>query len=120
MPKRRDFLRLAALAALLPHGRAGAQVALPKPPAKKGEGIPVNDVHSHLSGARVFKIVEPKTADEVRNAFKQARSEEKTVCIAGGRHSMGGQPFGEDGFLLDIRKMNRILAFDTERGLLEV
>jgi len=119
MLKRRDFLRLAGLAALLPQGRAAAQVALPKA-AKKVEGIPVNDVHSRLSGARVFKIVEPRTLDDVRNAFKQAKSEEKAVCIAGGRHSMGGQPFGEDTFLLDIRKMNRIVAFDVERGLIEV
>ena len=120
MLKRRDFLRLAALAAVLPHGRAGAQVALPKPAAKKVEGIPVNDVHSRLSGARVFKIVEPKSLDDVRAAFKQARTDEKAVCIAGGRHSMGGQPFGEDCVLLDIRKMNRVVGFDVERGLIEL
>ena len=120
MLKRRDFLRFAGLAAVLPHGRAAAQVALPKGKKDKAEGIPVNDVHSRLSGARVFKIVEPRSVEDVRNAFKEARTEEKAVCIAGGRHSMGGQPFAEDSFLLDIRKMNRIASFDVERGLIEV
>ena len=45
-------------AALLTAGEAFGQIALPNA-AKKVEGIPVNDVHSQLSGARVFKIVEP-------------------------------------------------------------
>src|SRR5882672_8499635 len=121
--KRRDFLRTgvaaAGLASAWPHGRAVAQIALPKA-AKKIEGIPVNDVHSQLSGARVFKIVEPTSVDAVRAAFKLAQTEEKPVCIAGGRHSMGGQPFAADGVLLDIRKLNKILAFDTEKGLIEL
>jgi FAD/FMN-containing dehydrogenase len=117
--KRRDFLRSGVAAALLTEGRAFGQAALPKA-AKKLEGIPVNDAQSLLSGARVFKIVEPTSLDAVRAAFKLAQTEEKSVCIAGGRHSMGGQPFAEDGVLLDIRKMNRVLAFDVERGLLEV
>jgi len=112
-------VRAAGLAALLPASRAGAQIALPKA-AKKLEGIPVNDVHSLLSGARVFKIVEPTSLDAVRAAFKLAQTEEKSVCISGGRHSMGGQPFAADAVMLDLRKMNRVLGYDVERGLLEI
>jgi hypothetical protein len=117
--KRRDFLRTGVAAALLPASEAFGQVALPKA-AKKVEGILVNDVHSQLSGARVFKIVEPTSIDAVRAAFKLAQSEEKPICIAGGRHSMGGQPFADQGVMLDIRKLNKILSFDVERGLIEL
>jgi len=118
--KRRDFLRSGVAAALLAKGEAFGQVALPKGAAKKVEGILVNDVHSQLSSARVFKIVEPTSVDAVRAAFKLAQSEEKSVCIAGGRHSMGGQPFADQAVMLDIRKLNKILSFDVERGLIEL
>src|SRR4051812_38397772 len=117
--KRRDFLRTGVAAALLANGEAFGQIALPKA-AKKVEGIPVNDVHSQLSGARVYKIVEPTSVDAVRAAFKLAQTEDKSICIAGGRHSMGGQPFAADGVMLDIRKLNKILKFDVERGLIEL
>ena len=104
---------------MLAKGDAFAQVALPKA-AKKVEGILVNDVHSQLSSARVFKIVEPKAIDDVRQAFKLAQTEEKSISIAGGRHSMGGQPFADQAVMLDIRKLNKILAFDAEKGLIEL
>ena len=118
--KRRDFLRSGVAAALLGKGQAFGQVALPKGAAKKVEGILVNDVHSQLSGARVFKIEQPTSIDAVRAAFKLAQEEEKSICIAGGRHSMGGQPFADQGVMLDIRKLNKVLAFDAERGLIEL
>jgi FAD/FMN-containing dehydrogenase len=114
--KRRDFLQAAALAAATP-ATAFAQGA---PKAKPPPGILVNDVHSAQTSARVFAIAQPDTLEGVRQAFAQAKTEEKSVCIAGGRHSMGGQPFAADGVLIDTRKMNRVLAFDAERGLIEL
>ena len=42
------------------------------------------------------------------------------MSIAGGWHAMGGQQFGDDTLLLDTRSMNRVLAFDSARGLVEV
>ena len=107
-------------AALLPAGEAFGQIPLPKGAKKPPEGIPVNDVHSQLSGARVFKIEQPTTVEQVRAAFKLAQSEEKPICIAGGRHSMGGQPFADQAVMLDIRRMNKILSFDTENGTIEL
>lgn len=58
--------------------------------------------------------------DDVAKAFAEARQEEQNICIAGGRHSMGGQPFAQDGVMIDTRKLSKVLAFDTERGLIEV
>src|SRR5438552_4370336 len=112
MHNRREFLRLAALGALWPGALAWGQ--------KKPEGILVNDVHGQLSATRVNRIVQPDTLDGVRAALKLAQTENRALCICGGRHSMGSQAFADDGVLVDTRKLARVLAFDAERGLIEV
>ncbi len=116
MTTRRDLLRLAALAAAWP-GEALPQAKKPKPAPGT---ILVNDVHSQLNSARVFRIAAPHTLDEVRAELAAARKEERPVCLSGARHAMGGQQFCADAVLLDSRKLDRVLDFDTERGLLEV
>ena len=132
MISRRKFLGAAGLAAAWP-GAAWPQPN-PKPKAKakadkkadkkgkgdKPEGFLVNDVHAQLSSTLVFKIVESDSLDAVRGAFLLARREERTICIAGGRHAMGAQQFGADGVLIDTRKLNQVLDFDAERGTIEV
>jgi len=110
MIDRREFLKMAGLTVASPHIAALAQPS----------GIIVNDLHSQLNATRVHHIVEPETLDAVRNALSAARREHRALCIAGGRHAMGAQAFATDGVLVDIRKLNRVLAFDTERGLMEV
>jgi FAD/FMN-containing dehydrogenase len=80
----------------------------------------VNDVHSQLNATRVDAIVKPATLDDIRTCIADARSAGKSVSIAGGRHAMGGQQFGEASILLDVRGMNRVLAFDDERGVITV
>jgi FAD/FMN-containing dehydrogenase len=87
-----------------------------KPPP----GILVNDVHSQLNSARVWRIVTPENLDGVRAAIKAAQKEEHPVCISGARHAMGGQQFLADGLMIDTRKMSRVLAFDQEKGHIEV
>ncbi|MFN2645268.1 MAG: FAD-dependent oxidoreductase [Burkholderiales bacterium] len=114
MGNRREFLRLAAAGAMWPAARAWAQKS------KKPEGIFVNDVHGQLSGTYVHRIVQPESLDGVRAALKSAASDKRALCIAGGRHSMGSQAFATDGVLIDTRKLTRVLAFDGERGLVEV
>ncbi|HEV2986753.1 MAG TPA: FAD-dependent oxidoreductase [Vicinamibacterales bacterium] len=122
---RRDFIRASMAAAALPV--AGC---VPRPfPVRSpnSSGIPgrdtgslVNDVHSQLNATQVDAIVKPRTVAEVRAAIAEARSAGKSVSIAGGRHAMGGQQFGDANILLDTRDLNRILAFDNERGVIEV
>jgi len=42
------------------------------------------------------------------------------MCIAGGHHAMGGQQFGGNAVLLDMRPLNRVLDLDAENGIVEV
>ena len=109
MIDRRDCLKLAGLAAW-PAGVTAAQ----------SSGVIVNDLHSQLNATRVHRIVEPETLDAVRHTLRAARREQRAVCIAGGRHAMGAQAFATDGVLVDIRKLDRVLAFDSARGLIEI
>jgi len=111
---RRNFLKTLALA--WPASAWPQFAKKEKPPP----GILVNDVHSQLNSARVWRIVQPDTLDAVRNAIKAAQKEEKAVCISGSRHAMGGQQFLMDGLMIDTRRMNRVLGFDPERGHVEV
>ena len=108
MISRRQFLRIAGLAAAWPYAPARAA------------GVIVNDIHSGLNATRVHSIVTPATLDAARKAIRTARGERRAVCIAGARHAMGAQAFATDGVLIDIRGLNRVLTFDTARGLIEV
>lgn len=82
----------------------------------------VNDIHSGLNQTRVREIVEVRGPDAIAAvvaAVLKARSEGAAVSVAGGRHAMGGQQFGTDTVLLDMRPLSRILRFDPAAGLLE-
>jgi FAD/FMN-containing dehydrogenase len=80
----------------------------------------VNDVHSRLNRTRVARIVKPASVEELAAAVAEARAEGRAVCVAGGRHAMGGQQFGQDALLVDTRALNRVLALDEERGIVDL
>jgi FAD/FMN-containing dehydrogenase len=80
----------------------------------------VNDIHSQLNQTRVDRILTPKSVTDVQAAIREARAAHKPLSIAGGRHAMGGQQFGTGAVLLDMRQMNRVLEFDSNRGIVEV
>jgi len=84
------------------------------------DGVVVNDVHSKLNETRVARVIHPTSVREVQSAIRQAKAEGKAVSIAGGRHAMGGQQFGEGTILIDTSQLNRVLNFDTTAGILDV
>ena len=83
-------------------------------------GIEVNDVQSQLNATRVNRIIKPKSVDEIQAALRDAQQERRAVSVAGGRHAMGGQQFGRDTILLDMKQFNRVVRFDKDRGHIEV
>ena len=84
------------------------------------ESIQVNDIHSQLNPTSVIEILEPRSLGEVQNIVRSARKDRKPISVAGGRHAMGGQQFGADTRLIDIRKMNRVVTLDRETGIIYV
>jgi FAD/FMN-containing dehydrogenase len=80
----------------------------------------VNDLHSQLNATRVAGVVTPRDVDDLRAAILRAQSAGIPVSIAGGRHAMGGQQFGEGTVLIDTRRLDRVLAFDAAAGVVTV
>jgi FAD/FMN-containing dehydrogenase len=88
--------------------------------ASKSEPILVNDIHSQLNSTRVLEILQPRSLEDVQSIVRTARKNRKVISVAGGRHAMGGQQFGTDTLLIDIRKLSRMVNLDREHGIVEV
>jgi len=80
----------------------------------------VNDIHSQLNATVVHRVVRPDSVEAIQETVRAARAEGRSVSIAGGRHAMGGQQFGAGTIHVDMSGMNRLLAFDRNRGEVEV
>jgi FAD/FMN-containing dehydrogenase len=122
---RREFLQVSAAAAALPvAGCIARPIAVRSPYASAipdaNAGLLVNDIHSHLNATEVREIVKPGTVADVQAAVARARASGISVSIAGGRHAMGGQQFGDAAMLIDTRDLNRVLAFDAQRGIITI
>jgi FAD/FMN-containing dehydrogenase len=112
-------------AAVLTRRRVLAGLAAAAAPAcgRAASGPPpvvVNDVHSRLNPTPVARVVPVATTGQAADAVRAARRAGQAVAIAGGRHAMGGQQFARGAVLLDTRPLDRVLAFDRARGLVEV
>ncbi len=77
----------------------------------------VNDIHGKLYPTTVDRVLHPKTIGDVQAAIELAAREGLAISIAGGRHAMGGQQFGQGTILLDMSQMNRVLALDQSTGV---
>src|SRR5207237_3258620 len=77
----------------------------------------VKSVKPQLTATRVNRIATPATVDDIRAVLRDAKRTGKAVCMAGGRHAMGGQQFATDGVLIDTAKFNRVTNFDPAKGL---
>jgi FAD/FMN-containing dehydrogenase len=111
MQTRREFL-----------GRAsgvGAAAVVPFP-FDDSPGVEVNDVQSQLNATTVRRVVQPTSIESLQAAIRDAEREGKAICVAGGRHAMGGQQFGRDAVLVDMKRFNRVLKFDNAKGHVEV
>jgi len=118
MISRREFLQLAATAgvgaAVLPGCTPGRNSAA------LGDGVLVNDVHSHLNPTRVSEVIRPESIEAVQSVVRRARQRGRPVSVAGGRHAMGGQQFAADGTLIDMNGLTRVIEFDRSAGEIEV
>ena len=103
---RREFLKVAATAALLVPGIGWAR---PK------RSI-VNDFSS-LNPVTVDSEHRPRSTEEVGELLGNW---DGAVSVGGGRFSMGGQIAFPDSLHLDMRRMNRVLALDPARGVVRV
>ena len=86
----------------------------------RGAKTLVNDIHSQLNPTQVDDVVPVDSAAAIRGAVARSAAEGKPLAVCGGRHAMGGQQFCAGGILLDTRRLGRVLAFDRERGTIDL
>lgn len=116
MLTRREFLKLiptlSTAVSLWPSGCTWQE--------PRGAKTIVNDIHSQLNLTHVHRMVRPDSIEAIQTVIRNAREEGRGISIAGGMHAMGGQQFGTDTILLDMRALNRVLNFDPDKGEAEV
>ena len=88
-------------------------------PLTSGEQV-VNDKHSQLNPTTIKASVIPHTAAELSKVVRLAAQNNDRICIAGGRHAMGGQQFLKNGLLIDTQCLNQVINFDREKGQITV
>lgn len=86
----------------------------------RGSGIELNDVHSQLNATWHVAVIEPKSVAEIQTAVRKAKRDGRAISISGGRHSMGGQQFGEGTLHLSLSSFRGVLNLDSELGIVEV
>jgi hypothetical protein len=112
MITRRQFLKLAGAAVLMPWGCPRWQTA--------PSGVLLNDVHSGLNPTTVRDVIPVRSSEDIQRVVERAVRDRTAISVAGGRHAMGGQQFGADTLHLDMRSFNRVRNFDSGSGLVEV
>ena len=68
----------------------------------------------------VSPVVRPRDAEELAQLFQRASDERLTVAMRANGRSYGDAALNGGGLVLDMMGMNRILAFDAERGIADV
>lgn len=68
----------------------------------------------------VSYVYRPSTAGDLRAVFGQAREKGMTVGFRGGGNSYGDAALNNENILVDFRRMNRILAWNPESGVIRV
>jgi decaprenylphospho-beta-D-ribofuranose 2-oxidase len=75
--------------------------------------------HLHLRDARrvyaaVASTVEvPRSVADIGNVLRQAQRENRSVCLMGTSHNLGGHAFAQDAVVLDMTQFARVRALDV-------
>jgi FAD/FMN-containing dehydrogenase len=80
----------------------------------------VNDKHSGLNATAVKRLMRPESLVQLSELIKTATARKVKLSVCGGRHAMGGQQFLQNGLLIDMSALDRVLEFDAFRGTARV
>ncbi|HLO97466.1 MAG TPA: FAD-binding oxidoreductase [Fimbriimonas sp.] len=64
-------------------------------------------------------VFRPTNVGEIKEVFALAKANHKQVALRGSGRSYGDAAFGSEDIVLDITRMNRILSWDKESGIVE-
>ncbi len=73
-----------------------------------------------MASAALSYVYRPVNADGIRAVFDEARRAGKTVALRGAGRSYGDAALNTEGVTLDLTRMNRILEWDPQTGIITV
>jgi len=73
-----------------------------------------------MAAGAFSRVLQPRTADEIRAAFAVARRDGVPLGLRGTGNSYGDASVNGRGHVLDVSRMNRILSFDERTGIADV
>jgi len=76
--------------------------------------------YSRLKPIKVERVIAGHEEEQLVRLINEARSNNKTVSIAGQRHSQGGHTYYKDGIVVDMTSYNKILEIDPIRKQIRV
>jgi FAD/FMN-containing dehydrogenase/uncharacterized membrane protein YhaH (DUF805 family) len=76
----------------------------------------INDV-TRINPVIVAKIEIPETIGDLQSIIRHTNN---SISVGGGRFSMGGQTASPSSIHIDMRKLNKIIAFSAENKTIEV
>ena len=62
---------------------------------------------------------QPEDVAGIGRVFNLARTTGRPVCLRGGGNSYGDAAILQDGIILDLTRMDKILAWDSETGIID-
>lgn len=72
------------------------------------------------ASSSISYVYRPATNDQLYELLQLARSSGRSIGLRGGGNSYGDAAMNSENLLLDIRRMNRILAWDPISGVIRV
>ncbi len=73
-----------------------------------------------MASSSLSHVYRPTTVDGIRDVFQVARESGRTVGLRGAGRSYGDASLNSEGIVLDLTRMNRILAWNPDTGLMTV
>ncbi len=94
-------------------------VGLPKAKQLRADSVELNDF-SRLNKTIINKFITPSSYEELQSTIQYAQAHNLKISIAGMRHSQGGHTFFPNALVINLGKLNQIIAFDRNKKLITV
>lgn len=89
-------------------------------PAEMQNPQELNDIHSQLNASVQSQVLRPTSILAIQEIIRLAQKKGQAVSISGGKHSMGGQQFGQGSVHINMSHFNQVLDLDEKQGIVEV
>lgn len=76
--------------------------------------------NGRIYSAQIEQYLQPTSIEALQEQIRQASLEGKTISFAGQKHTQGGHTFCENGIVIDMKPLNKIVSIDPNAKLLRV